>query len=135
MGQLAMSEQNASAQTKAVVRIFDHQYRIGSATADTGAIEKAAFLLDERMRQIAENMTRRVPLEVAILAAMEIADEVLRFRNKREQLLSEADERISRFTRKLEDETGGTVGGDGPNDGLGDGLADGLGDTSPKPRF
>lgn len=96
-----------SEQTRTVVQIFDHQYRIGSASADSDAIQQAATLLDERMRRIAGTTKRRVPLEVAILAAMEIADEVLRFRNRREQLLSEADERISRFTRKLEDETAG----------------------------
>ena len=99
-------------QSRTVVKIFDHQYRIGSASADTGAIQKAAAFLDERMRQIAGKVKRRVPLEVAILAAMEIADEVLRFRNRREQLLSEADERIGRFTRKLED---GTAGSDPPS--------------------
>jgi cell division protein ZapA (FtsZ GTPase activity inhibitor) len=95
-------------QSRTVVKIFDHQYRIGSASADAGAIEQAAAFLDERMRRIAGNMKRRVPLEVAILAAMEIADEVLRFRDRREQLLSEADERISRFTRELEDKTAGS---------------------------
>jgi len=98
-------------QSRTVVKIFDHQYRIGSASADAGAIQQAADFLDERMRQIAGNVKKRVPLEVAILAAMEIADEVLRFRNRREQLLSEADERVSRFTRKLED---GTAGSDDP---------------------
>ena len=95
-------------QSRTVVKIFDHQYRIGSASADAGAIQQAATFLDERMRQVAGSVKRRVPLEVAILAAMEIADEVLRFRNRREQLLSEADESISRFTRKLEDGTAGS---------------------------
>ncbi len=95
-----------SEQTRTVVKIFDHQYRIGSASAGTEAIEKVAAFLDERMHQIAGNVRRRVPLEIAILAAMEIADEILRFGDRREQLLSEADERISRFTRKLEDGTG-----------------------------
>lgn len=101
-----------SEKSRTVVQIFDHQYRIGSASADSGAIEQAAAFLDERMRQIAGTVKRRVPLEVAILAAMEIADEVLQSRNRHEQLLTEADERISRFTRKLEDETGSS--GDGP---------------------
>ncbi len=95
-----------SEKTRTVVKIFDHQYRIGSTSVDTGAIQDAATFLDGRMRKIAGTIKRRVPLEVAILAAMEIADEVLRSRNRREQLLTEADERISRFTRKLEDETG-----------------------------
>ena len=89
-----------------VVQIFDHPYRIASAGADAEAIEKAAALLDERMRRIADKARRRVPLELAILAAMEIADEVIRHEDRREQLLSDADERISRFTRKLEGETG-----------------------------
>lgn len=89
-----------------IVQIFGNQYRIGSASAGVGQIRDAATLLDERMRAVAVSCRRKIPLEIAILAAMEIADEILQARNAKDQLLTEADERISRFTRKLEGGTG-----------------------------
>ena len=95
-----------SSPSHTIVQIFGNQYRIGSASADPGHIRGAATLLDERMRSVATSCRRKVPLEIAILAAMEIADEVLQARNAKDQLLTEADERISRFTRKLEGGTG-----------------------------
>ena len=99
-------------QNDTVVQIFDHRYRLASASADASYIQEAAAFLDERMRQIASVTRRKVPLEIAIVAAMEIADEVLQARDRREQLLSDADERISRFTRKLEDGSTGDLLGD-----------------------
>ena len=102
-----------------VVTIFDQSFRIGSASSDAEAIREAAAFLDDRMRQVAVAARRRVPLEVAIVAAMEIADEVLSERDRRDQLLSDADERISHFTRRLEG------GSDSPPES----------DSGPAPRF
>jgi cell division protein ZapA (FtsZ GTPase activity inhibitor) len=106
-----------SSKNNTIVQIFGHQYRIASDSADASYVEEAAALLDGRMRQVASSTRRKVPLEIAIQAAMEIADEVLKARGQRDQMLSDADERISRFTRKLED------GADSPAD------------DEPKPRF
>ena len=86
-----------------IVTIFGHQYRIAADAADARHVEVVADLLDSRMRRIASSSRRKVALEIAIQAAMEIADEVLRARVKRDQLLTDADEHLSRFTRKLED--------------------------------
>lgn len=86
-----------------VVTIFGHQYRIAADAADTKHVETVAGLLDSRMRRIATSTRRKVAVEVAIQAAMEFADEVLRAREERDRLLTGADEHLSRFTRKLED--------------------------------
>ena len=83
--------------------IFGHQYRIAADEADAKHVEVVASLLDGRMRRIATASRRRVALEIAIQAAMEIADEVLEAREKRDQLLTDADEHLNRFTRKIED--------------------------------
>ena len=86
-----------------IVTIFGHQYRIAADAADAKHVEVVADLLDSRMGRIATSSRRKVALEIAIQAAMEIADEVLRVREERDRVLRDADERLSRFTRKLED--------------------------------
>ena len=106
-----------------IVTIFGHQYRIAADEADARHVEVVASLLDSRMRRISTSTRRKVALEIAIQAAMEIADEVLKARQNRDQMLNEADEHLSRFTRKLED---GASAGD---------LLSGGEDPAPAPRF
>ena len=55
---------------------------------------------------MADAAGRRSPLDLAILAAMEIAREVLSVRSGNESLLDEADEQIGKFTRRLDDQFG-----------------------------
>ena len=86
-----------------IVTIYDHSFKIASDSADSDRIAKAADYLDQMMRSAAESAGKRSPLDIAILAAMEIAEEMLGVRSEKESLLSEADERISSFTRRLED--------------------------------
>jgi cell division protein ZapA len=131
------SDRASSDSARTVVSIFDHQYRIGSASTGSDAIQQAAALLDERMRQIAVSTKRRAPLEVAILAAMELADEVLRYRDRRERLLNEADERISGFTRRLEGEIGRAAPDDEDSGSQAppDGADAGPPGSGPAPRF
>lgn len=105
-----------------IVTIFGHQYRIAADAADVKHMEAVAGLLDGRMRRIATSTRRKVAVEIAIQAAIEFADEVLRIREERDRLLTGADEHISRFTRKLED---------GASTDL---LASGE-DPAPAPRF
>ena len=92
-----MSRENST-----LVKIFGRRYQIGSDSDSPAYIETAATYLDEKMRSAAETVGRRAPLDVAILAAMEIAQEVLAERRKKEALLSEADDQINSFTRRLE---------------------------------
>ena len=87
---------------KTLVTIFGHAYRIGSDSADAAYIQEAAAYLDARMRSAAEATGRRAPMELAIQAAMEIADQVLASRHSRDALLDAADKRIDSFTRRLE---------------------------------
>ena len=86
-----------------IVTIFGHQYRIAADAADAKHVEAVAALLDNCMRRISTSTQRKVAVEIAIQAAMEFADEVLRAREERDRLLAGADEHLSRFARKLED--------------------------------
>ncbi|MFH1568994.1 MAG: cell division protein ZapA [Gemmatimonadota bacterium] len=85
-----------------VVRIYGHSYKIGSDQDGAEYIEQAAAYLDGKMRGAAQASGRRNPLEIAIQAAMEIADEVLTARRQKDSLLNQADERIDSFARRLE---------------------------------
>ena len=106
-----------------LVTIYDHSLKIASDSADSDRILKAADYLDQMMRSAAENAGKRSSLDIAILAAMEVAEKVLGTRRNTEALLSEADERLSGFTRRLEE-------GDTPStDQEGDSI------PPPHPRF
>ena len=99
-------------QQKAIsVQIYDRTYRLASEDQDAQYIARAAEYLDQKMCESAESADPRRPLDLAILAAMNIAEEVLEARRQKEGLLSEADQRISRFTRLLEDQTGSVSAG------------------------
>ncbi|MCC7264245.1 MAG: cell division protein ZapA [Candidatus Latescibacteria bacterium] len=86
------------------VQIFNQTYRLGSDQANSQSIKQAAAYLDKKIREAASVTGHRPLLDLAVLAAMEIAEEVLRERRKKDTLLSEADRRISNFTRRLEDQ-------------------------------
>jgi len=87
------------------VQIYDRTYRFSCEDQDPGYIERAAGYLDGKMHKLAAVLGHRSPLDIALMAAMEIAEEVLSARRRREELLDEADQRIRRFTRLLEDES------------------------------
>jgi cell division protein ZapA len=84
------------------VQIFDHTYQLTSDDQDPQYIDRAAQYLDDKMRQTAAAVGQRAPLDIAILAAMEIAEEVLDARRKKDSLLDETDQRIDTFARRLE---------------------------------
>ena len=88
--------------TPVTVQIFNQTYRVISESEDPNYIQKAAAYLDQKMNEAASGSAPR-PLQIAILAAMNIAEEVLLARKNTEGLMSDADQRISNFTRFLED--------------------------------
>ncbi|MBI4727139.1 cell division protein ZapA [candidate division TA06 bacterium] len=75
------------------VKIFGTEYRIkGDANADY--IRQVAGLVDERMRQIAEASMTGSVAKIAILAAVNIADELLKERLTRESAMDKLSERL-----------------------------------------
>ena len=95
-----MSKDNST-----LVQIFDHSLRISSEAGGEAHVKEAADYLDQKMRSAASAVGKRSPLDIAILAAMEIAEEILAVRGDKDELLCQADERIRFFTRRLEDDT------------------------------
>jgi len=91
-----------SIENSRLVKIFNHQYHISSDEGDDERVQNVASYLDEKMHDAARSSGKTAPLEVAVMAAMEIAHEVLEGRSKKEELLDQADDRISSFTKRLE---------------------------------
>jgi len=108
-----------SNENKALVSIYGRSYRLASDSSAPGHVERAAAYLDTRMREAAERSGRRAPFELAVLAAMEIADQVLEERRKKEELLDAAEARIESFASRLEQRPG--LLGDGEGAGRGPG--------------
>ena len=90
----------------ALVSILGRSYRIATDKDTPGYAEKAAAYLDTKMREAGGSMGRRGPLELAVLAAMEIADQVLEERRRNEDLLDGAEARIASFASRLEQRSG-----------------------------
>lgn len=62
------------------VTIFNQTYRLRSKT-DEEHVREMAYLVDERMRQIASHATTHDVLKIAVLAALNIADEMQNLRD------------------------------------------------------
>jgi cell division protein ZapA (FtsZ GTPase activity inhibitor) len=71
-----MSQQTpAELQTSVVVRIFDQPYRLRTGR-DAGYAERVATLVDGRMREVAAHMSTLDVAKIAVLAALNLADEL-----------------------------------------------------------
>ena len=87
------------------VRIYNQTYHlVNNEGQDPEYIRHAAAYLDEKMQQIAAAVGSRSPLDVAILAGLHIAEEVLRARQHKDALINRADARIGSFTQLLADD-------------------------------
>ncbi len=92
------------------VQIFNQTYPISTENEDLEYVKQVAEYLDRKMREAAATVGHRAPLDIAILAALNVADEVLSERGKKDEFLTEADNQIGNFARLLEDSS--TIGED-----------------------
>ena len=93
-----------SSQPSVAVHIYDQEYQIRADEQDAERIRQLAAYVDEKMASVAASVARRSPLDIAVLAAMEIAQEVIELRRKRDSMVDEADQRLVTVTRRLEDQ-------------------------------
>ena len=87
--------------TRVVVSICGKEY---SLVSEVGAeyIKKAAAYLDSKMREVAENYPNIPEARVAVLAALNIADELFRTTENLDKT-PELENRISALAQKLSD--------------------------------
>lgn len=82
------------------VTIFDQTYHLRS-TGDAEHIREIASLVDERMKQIASQITTHDVSKIAILAALNIADEM---QNLKAQFAVELEHKLTRASVNQADE-------------------------------
>lgn len=88
------------------VHIYDQVYHLACDQSDAQAIERAAAFLDKKMREAAAVAGERAPLDIAILAAMGVAEGLIKEKRKRTDLVEDADRRWRYFASRLEDQGG-----------------------------
>lgn len=85
------------------VSIYGRDYTL-KGEAEPAYVQKVAALVDQKMREIADQSALASTSKVAILVAVNLADELLRERQKHQQALSLLDERTGQITAFLDKE-------------------------------
>ncbi|MEC4686327.1 MAG: cell division protein ZapA [Nitrospirota bacterium] len=80
------------------VNILGQRYRIKGDASDEHIQELARFV-DERIREIYDKGPNTVPLKAAILAALDIADELYRYRKEQEDLTKGIEKKTEQLVR------------------------------------
>jgi cell division protein ZapA len=93
-----------TSQSSVAVHIYDQVYQIRADEQDPEHARQVAAYVDAKMAAVAASATRRSPLDVAVLAAMEIAQEVMELRRRKESMVDDVDQRLATVTRRLEDQ-------------------------------
>jgi cell division protein ZapA len=85
------------------VHIHGHEYRIRS-TEDGEFVREVALYVDEVMHRISSRMTSGTASQVAVLAALNIAEELFRERRDGQSVSSQQiDERVRALLKRLEE--------------------------------
>jgi cell division protein ZapA len=84
------------------VEIFGQSYSL-SAGADPGYVEQLAAHVDAQMRAVGQSAGAVDSLRVAVLAALNIADECFRLRAGKDGVAGEAERRAAALTRELDE--------------------------------
>jgi cell division protein ZapA len=83
------------------VKIYNQTYYI-RGEGDTEYIQQLAAYIDQRMREVSAGTMTADSLRVAILAALNIADELYKMRRKIEQIDNTINERSTEFSQLLD---------------------------------
>jgi cell division protein ZapA len=84
------------------VNIFGSEYVL-RADENEAYVKQVAEYVDEKMREIDRSQAINSNLKIAILAALNIADELLQSQEYREKLVKEIDEESREMNRSLEE--------------------------------
>jgi cell division protein ZapA len=87
------------------VNIFGEDYPI-KGDADADYIQEVARYVDETMKEVSERLSNKLPLRVAVLAAMSITDELFKERGDKEKTLLNLEERSQSLLEQLDSKIG-----------------------------
>ena len=95
-----MDAKYESATSSTGVEIFGQTYNV-RGDGDPDYLMELARLVDTRMREVAGQVATVDPLKIAILAALNIADEFSRYRKRREESAGIWIERTEEISERL----------------------------------
>lgn len=84
------------------VAIFGHSYPIRAKVEDEEYIRDIAKYVDEKMREIDEAMKPNSTMKVAILTALNIADELMTMRREREDVILTYQDKVQAVSDALD---------------------------------
>src|SRR5512140_1790130 len=82
------------------VTILGQEYPV-RADADAAYVREIAAFLDARMRLIQQADPNRPPLKIAILAALNLIDEMLTLKKEKQELADRYERKVREFTEHL----------------------------------
>jgi cell division protein ZapA len=83
------------------VNIYGQEYPIKSE-ADATYVQQIAEYVDRKMKEVAEKVPARIHSQLAVLAALHIADELFKEREDKEKKLSEVEEKTQSLIEWLD---------------------------------
>lgn len=85
-----------------LVHILGEEYRIASE-GDPGEVQRVAEYVDRKMRELLDRQSSLPRGKVAVLAAMDIAAELLNVLQERQLITEKAHEKIDRLSRLIDE--------------------------------
>ena len=92
--------------TTTSVEIFGSVYQVRGRD-DTGYLQSLADLVDRKMREVAQHASTADTARIAILAALNLADELFRIQSRQEGERVEIREKVAELTEELTRALGG----------------------------
>lgn len=83
------------------VNIYGQEYPIKS-DADATYVQQIAEYVDRKMKEVAEKVPARIHSQLAVLTALNIADELFKEREEKEKKLSEVEEKTQSLIEWLD---------------------------------
>jgi len=83
------------------VEIFGHSYAVTAGT-DPGYVERLAAHVDEQMREVSRTSGAVDTLRIAVLAALNIADETFQLRGRGQESEQRLQDRAVELARELD---------------------------------
>ncbi len=99
-----MTEQTPDRQSSVNVQIFGAEYSIRSQS-DSEDVQQVAEMVDSAMRKVSTRRVMKSATEVAVLASMNLAGELLRAKRRLESVLSRVDESTGALATVLNEES------------------------------
>ncbi len=83
------------------VTIYGNEYPVKGET-DAEYIKEVAKYVDQKMQEVDRFTTTKSGMKIAILAALNIADELFREKLEREKIKKELEERIAKLSHMID---------------------------------